>query len=394
MSHRAGADFFKQKLEWSRRKDQILESYLKRYLPTLANRLYSRQAKVQGITIVDGFAGPGKFQSGEDGSPLIICKAVEKAGEVVQKATRVLCIERSAELASQLSKSLSPYRFAEARSARFQATVDELVLLATRSNLLLYLDPFTVDGLQWKSLDRLFAALQQGVSIEILVNFNAAIFLRAGLAALELDVPAPNPVEEDPEGFEPVTSEGDNPGLVRLDEVAGGDWWQALAKDQSRSFAEKVGMLTRRYCDQLRSRFAEVCFHEVFAKSTHTVPKYALVFGSRAPTALLYMNDAMVGARDTLAEVSRPKEPTIFEMRPEALVPDDAKLPELLVGVVVGRMTREEATRRFVRAHFGRNTVPQIHKCIRALLKSGRLETSARSVAVNDSSEIWRAEAT
>ena len=391
MSHRAGAEFFRQKLEWSCRKDQILATYLKRYLPTLAHRLRSTRAKVQGITVVDGFAGPGTFQSGEDGSPLIICKAVVQADDVVQQTTRVLCIERSTELAGQLEQSLRPYRFAEAKAAKFQAMVDELVGLAARSNLLLYLDPFTVDGLQWKSLDKLFAALQQGISIEVLLNFNAAIFLRAGLAALQLKVPMPNPEDEDPEGCEPFTSDGESPAIARLDEVAGGDWWQTIAKNEVIDFATKVDVLTRRYCEQLRSRFAEVCSHAVFAKVAHNVPKYALVFGSRSPTALLYMNDAMVGARDTFAEASRPEDPPLFELLPEALVPDDSKLPEMIVRIVDRRMTRERATQSFVRAHFGRNTVSQIHRCIRELLRRKTLLTSARTIAIGDSAEIWPA---
>lgn len=390
MSHKAGVEFFVRKLAWSQRKDQILESYLKRYLPTLAHRLESTRAKIQGITIVDGFAGPGKFQSGEDGSPLIICKNVAAAHDVVKSRTNVLCIERSDSLSRVLAETLKPYPFARVRSATFQSTVDELVSLAERRNLLLYLDPFTVDGLEWNSLDRLFHALGRGVSIEVLLNFNAPIFMRAGLSAMKLEIPIESSDDEEIGELEPLTNDGQAPGIGKLNEVAGGDWWQEIASDKGILFSSKVDLLVRKYCDKLRSRFAEVCSHQVFAKVTHKVPKYALIFGSRSPTALIYMNDAMVGARNTFASESRPKDACLFETLPESVVPDDTKLPDLIWDIVSTRMTRAEVTKVFVRQQFGRNTKAEIHGAIRSMLVEKRLATSSRSVAINDDSEIWR----
>jgi three-Cys-motif partner protein len=64
--------FFEKKHEWSRLKDELLEKYLKPYLEKI------KQLKRE-IIIVDCFAGKGKFDSGEDGSPLIILNQINSS---------------------------------------------------------------------------------------------------------------------------------------------------------------------------------------------------------------------------------------------------------------------------------------------------------------------------
>jgi hypothetical protein len=64
-------EFFREKRQWSETKDKILGDYIDCYLKTVTGRH-------QPIIIIDGFAGPGKFGDGTDGSPLIICKAIDR----------------------------------------------------------------------------------------------------------------------------------------------------------------------------------------------------------------------------------------------------------------------------------------------------------------------------
>ena len=66
--------FFKEKRAWSIVKDKILEDYITCYLKTIHRRGRS-------IIIVDSFSGPGRFGDGSEGSPLIICGAIENAPE-------------------------------------------------------------------------------------------------------------------------------------------------------------------------------------------------------------------------------------------------------------------------------------------------------------------------
>ena len=64
-------DFFKEKKKWSITKDRILGKYLVPYFQKLM--CYGRP-----ICYVDCFAGKGKFDDGQDGSPLIALKCLDK----------------------------------------------------------------------------------------------------------------------------------------------------------------------------------------------------------------------------------------------------------------------------------------------------------------------------
>ena len=63
--------FFDKKKSWSVIKDELLQCYL---VPYFQKVLYTRCP----ITYVDCFAGAGKFNDGEDGSPLIALKSIQK----------------------------------------------------------------------------------------------------------------------------------------------------------------------------------------------------------------------------------------------------------------------------------------------------------------------------
>ena len=63
-------DFFKEKKAWSLFKDKILDYYL---VPYLAKILRTGKP----LVIFDCFAGKGKFDGGENGSPIIIAEHIK-----------------------------------------------------------------------------------------------------------------------------------------------------------------------------------------------------------------------------------------------------------------------------------------------------------------------------
>jgi len=62
-------DFFKHKKSWSKYKDFILDYYLTPYIAKV--KMLKRP-----ILIIDCCAGPGKFEDGEDGSPVISARHI------------------------------------------------------------------------------------------------------------------------------------------------------------------------------------------------------------------------------------------------------------------------------------------------------------------------------
>lgn len=63
-------DFFVQKKIWSVVKDELLRCYLVPYF----NKIFLTR---KPILYVDCFAGKGKFDDGNDGSPLVALKCLE-----------------------------------------------------------------------------------------------------------------------------------------------------------------------------------------------------------------------------------------------------------------------------------------------------------------------------
>ena len=219
MGHRADRSFFEKKRTWSRRKDTILGYYLEAYLPKV--RTLRRP-----VLLVDGFAGPGKFDDGEPGSPIIICsKALAANNKKPEPPVRVWCIEPEPELFERLRRNVD-FAFAQAKLGAFTDYVDEIRSLAQTHTVFLYVDPYTAGDIDWAALDRISEQIQRaGTSVELLMNFNTPSFVRWGLSALQQHVPVVNGDAEDPEETDAAIEPPDH---ERLNHVVGGDWWRGV----------------------------------------------------------------------------------------------------------------------------------------------------------------------
>lgn len=101
-------------------KHQILETYLKAWMPIM-----SRQSKRLGISdtrllFVDGFAGPGTYEKGENGSPILALKLVLGHKPELHIPVHFLFIEKNCERYYKLNSLLDGYRAHVQQSARIQ----------------------------------------------------------------------------------------------------------------------------------------------------------------------------------------------------------------------------------------------------------------------------------
>lgn len=372
MSHRADESFFDAKLTWSERKDRILGSYLVAYLPKIAT-----QGKP--VLLVDGFAGKGKFEDGSPGSPLIMLEAVRSYPSA---RARILAIEANKNLFARLSEVVRGFPEIQAVNDRFLNRLAEIEAAASTHSVFLYLDPFTAKGLDLVQLERVFSWLSRRQSIEVLVNFQAPIFARWALKALGRSI-ASEPSEEIPT----------TPETRELDGIVGGDWWRDPASKAS-EFDALVRAVVDGYCRRLRCAFAEVCFHEVFARSTHEVPKYVLVFGSRHPDALLLMNDEMVKSGHSLRkeELAESVQPGLFDRIDQAPIEHAHRLPRIVLEALDKRMARGMLILTIIRRHFGIFLRKEVRGVIEKLIHEGRVRTATGKPRINDDVEIWRTE--
>jgi three-Cys-motif partner protein len=378
------SNFFDKKREWSKYKDFILDYYLEPYIPKV-NTLK------KPILIIDCFAGRGKFDDGQPGSPLIIAPIIRRWR---QKGVQIrgLFIEADSINYPRLVESLEGYSdFAETRFGTFEQHLPEIADQARQNTVFLYVDPYNVRSL---TFDRMKAVYDQirtsSSSVEVLLNFNAATFMRWALAALQRhqEIPAETP-DEPLDQLEDAS--GQPMELNMLDAIAGGNYWRTIAFDSSLDFPQKLHRLTSEYMDRMLSSFRYVASCAIMAKYHHRVPKYHLVYATRHEDGLELINDAMCKARREFLgnEFNRGM---LFDFIPEAEVPDLTKLRSSLLALVPqeGRLSRRALRLKGLLEHFGRYEIKDYNAAVTELLKTGKLQSSTGKSRINDEVTLAR----
>lgn len=301
-------DFFKQKRAWSKYKDFILNYYL---TPYIAKVKYLRRP----ILIIDCCAGPGKFEDGSEGSPLIIGKHI---AENRQKGVEIkgLLLEKKAKYYKSLKSNIQSYNNClELIQTDFTDYLNKISQMAQRNTVFLYIDPYGIKELPFEELSKIYEQIKKhGASIEVLMNFNSPGFVRCGLVALKMEANYLDAELTDDFFEEPMFSiRGMTP--LQMDIIAGGDYWKEVIADDNLSFGEKEQKITEIYMRQMAKYFSIVCDFPIKEKYYHT-PKYRLIYGTRHPDGILLMNDIMYDAREQFLK-SEFVDGKLFDIRPD-----------------------------------------------------------------------------
>lgn len=374
--------FFKNKRPWSLQKDRILQEYVPSYL--------QKVSRYPGLPVlfVDGFAGPGKFQSGEPGSPLILAKAIQNSG--VTPPPELIALEPHIVLSSLLADTLSPFPFATVKRSELAGVLPDIRKQAIGKTTFLYLDPFAIAGLDWAGVTSVLELIRQGHSVELLLNFNAHAFVRRARSSLALET---TDVEDlDDADFEEWR--GQDANADRLDAAVGGGWWRAHVSDD-RNRVEQAGSIVRELARRLREICKEVCFYEVYERWTHRVPKYFLVFATRSPVALVLMNHAMCKGHEEFLKHAAAQDlplfgstaPTAFRREPrnlEGLILEEARdriVRPALIKRTIARLSREQG--------LGMVSTGDLKRRLTEMRDRDLICTEPAVASMNDDTIIW-----
>lgn len=267
--------FFKEKKEWSFIKDQILSSYLKPYFQKILTTN-------KPVFYIDGFAGKGKFDDGNDGSPRI---ALGIRDEVLINSNAhnpsiescFIDLYYSKDLSANLSDFDLYNQMVTVVQDDFNKIINPLLTHRKGQNIFLYIDPFGLDALE---MDVLCGFSNQNFnSIEILLNANTFGFLRAGCSILGLVFK----LDWDPdELLDPVDLLPENKfkTLDMLNKYAGGNYWQDILndyyKDQSvSSMYNSEERFSQQYREKLKEAYRFVLDFPIRLSINHK-PKYRL----------------------------------------------------------------------------------------------------------------------
>ena len=258
-------------------KIKILKGYLDAWVPILGSKFQ------QPLIYVDGFAGPGRYTGGEDGSPIAAVRAassgikrIEKSGNrFVSKEMHFFFVEKDPKRCGHLEQTLSVMNscherlrihrpilstFAEALPKIAKKIPDAF---EANAPVLLFADPFGATGMPFKILKDAV----RGSSSELLINLDA-------------------------DGVRRIYQAPNNRREEQLSELFGCDLWQdfeACANDHQKLHREILALYKRQILTIPGMKY----IWQFGMRGIHNTLNYYLVFASKNPLGLEKMKEAM-----------------------------------------------------------------------------------------------------
>jgi three-Cys-motif partner protein len=263
-------EFFEGKRSWSHIKDRVLGSYIPAYTAKLATR-------GQRLLFIDAFAGPGRFEKGEAGSPLLICSAAEKFAHGRYDALFINKDKKHHDLLDSILREGGYYPQAKAIWGDSNEWLRELIpVLKEPNSIFLYMDPYGL-GIPFDTLLP-FLNRSKNLSTEIMVNLCAPILHRlAGREATELD-----------EGTQEQRHQ-------KLTSILGGDYWKEALLTEGMSAKRREEIIVKGYMARLSENgYLQYTGYCPIQATRDGRTKYYMIFGSPHPDAMILLNDQML----------------------------------------------------------------------------------------------------
>jgi len=194
-------NFFLERQGAAVMKHGVLSRYIR-----LFSQKTGKYAPGHSVVYVDGYAGPGVYDDGNAGSPLIAAEVSALVDHV--RDLRCYFVEESPVHADKLEEALAEsLPSATVMQGRMEDYIDELLNASAGLPMLVFVDPFGL-GLRFDSLKRL---AQRSEPTDIIVNVSLSAVRRySGHLTSGKDYPARQAFIE------------------KLDRALDGEWWQEM----------------------------------------------------------------------------------------------------------------------------------------------------------------------
>ncbi len=267
------SNFFEGKRAWSKLKDQVIKNYLPPYLKKV-NRLN------ESIILVDTFAGPGKYEDGEIGSPIYIC---ELANQYVPNKFLAVLANKNIEHHEKLKENIKEFidaKKAFALRGKAEDLLQKMHGIISTQVLFIYLDPFGLLGTNFSLLEP-YLSRSKKYSTELIINLSIPTILRLSC-------------------INSIAEKGETPQILAkqytLTKVLGGEFWKSSLLDYQLSTEQRINKFLDAYKQKLMTYLPEVGYCPVYERTEHSKMKYAIFFASRHPDAKILMNNIMFNA--------------------------------------------------------------------------------------------------
>jgi three-Cys-motif partner protein len=326
-------EFFARKKPWSIIKDQLLTAYLRPYLA----KIYRRDNR---ILIADCFAGRGRFDDGNPGSPLLIAETVRnQVGEGDMAGIRLVCIEK--RYFSDLVSATAGLDFVTCLDGDYEERMTFFLnqYPARGQNLFLYVDPYGIKSLRFEHFEEV---IRRGFgTVELMLNLNTFGFLREACRVLKDRELREEDLSDDSPAYEQDVEDA-----ATLDAIAGGDYWRPLVEayyDGRMTFRQAEQQFGEGYSERLRSVFRHVLVMPIKTRLSN-IPKYRIVYGTDHPHGMILMADNMCKRWRQFREDQRGGQGVLFELdhAKEAAEPSPEALRDVILDCVSVRRELSE----------------------------------------------------
>ncbi len=311
-------DFFKNKNNWSEIKDRLLGCYLPQYFQKL---LMTQKA----IFYVDCFAGKGKFDDGNDGSPLIALKICNDCmGRTKAMNPRIDTCFIDLNYADELLKNISDYcgtnNNVSVVSGKYEEEIEGIISTKRGLNVFLYIDPYGIRALDSELFDK-FSDYGFN-SIELLINMNSFGFFRDACRVMKVGYKNDEALNnlEDIVEYEPTQMSPSNESESLLTSIAGGDYWKSIVMDYKAGNLdgyEAEKRFSAKYKERLREKYTYVLDMPIRLKPGQR-PKYRMIHVTNHEHGCILMADNMASRSDELfVEVQQSGQISLFDLNVE-----------------------------------------------------------------------------
>lgn len=289
-------DFFVEKKAWSVVKDELLGCYFKPYVSKILHTY-------KPLVYVDCFAGKGKFDDGNPGSPLIALDIIRQC----QASTTIASANIEATFidlnyASDLQENLKDYPWAKIVSGKYEDNIRSILKNKSGDNVFLYIDPYGIKALQCTLFDDF--AKSRFNSIELLINMNSFGFIREACHAMGTTFDDKE-IFDDLVEYEPTNLDASDKSIQELNEIAGGEYWQpiiAAYKKHEINGYDAESQFAEQYCMRLMQSYTYVLNMPLRIKRNQR-PKYRLIYATNHRDGCLLMVDNICNRWQALQEI-------------------------------------------------------------------------------------------
>ncbi len=256
------------------------------------------------LVYVDCFAGKGKFEDGNLGSPLIALNIIDQCCEVttLQRRPNIEATFIDLNYAEDLRHNLSSYSWVKIVSGKYEEIIKSILQKKEDCNVFLYIDPYGIKALQCSFFDSL--AEGRFNSIELLINLNSFGFIREACHALGTFFDDKD-LFVDLVEYNPTRMDASEKSIRELNEIAGGEYWQSIIesyKNHDISGYDAEVRFSEQYCMRLMEKYAFVLNMPLRIKKGQR-PKYRLIHATNHRDGCLLMVDNICNRWEALQEI-------------------------------------------------------------------------------------------